>query len=219
MNVSRQARLGRGLIAAIFAVTAAAISHGLAGGDIAGPLPVLLGLVVALLVCVPLAARRLSWVALTVGVGISQLVFHLLFEFFGAAGATTVSAAASHSGHTHAQHLDATQVMTMLGADGAATAGLGASVSHAAHTTDVGMWIAHAIAGLGTLAMLRGGEAAIWRLIALAVGWAIARLPRLVSSITPRPSNRGVVARVTVSAIAAVLLESIRYRGPPVPAA
>lgn len=212
VNVSRQARLGRGLIAAIFAVTAAAISHSLAGGDIAGPLPVVLGLVVAMLVCVPLAARRLSWAALTAGVGVSQLVFHLLFEFFGPASTSAAASATSHAGHAH--HLDAAQVMSMLGTDGAT-----ASVTHAAHTADAAMWIAHAIAALATLAMLRGGEAAIWRLIELTVGWAVARLPRLVAPITARPSARGVAARVTVPAIAAVLLESIRYRGPPALAA
>lgn len=211
MNVSRQARLGRGLLAAAFAVLIAAVSHSLAGGVIAGPLPLLLGFVVAMLVCVPLAARRLSWPALLAGVATSQLAFHLLFELFGpVAGPTPGGAAASAfaaSGHHHggapAPLLD-TAAITVA--------------DHPMHD-GAGMWLAHIAAGLLTIAMLRGGEAAAWRLIELAVGWALARMPRSVAvPILPRLRATAAVA-APVRRSSALLRTALRYRGPPVAAA
>lgn len=222
MNVSRPARLGRGLLAGVFAVFVAAVSHSVAGGAIAGPVPLVLGLVVAMLVCVPLAARRLSWSALVAGVSISQVAFHLLFEFFGPAS-VGASGSFAVTGHQHGAAAAAgaagdTAVFEGAVFDPAAVDAAALAVaSHPLHGAE--MWLAHMVAGVLTIAMLRGGEAAAWRLIELAVGWALARMPRAVVA-TAWPELRAAAASAVPTRRHRALLRcSLRYRGPPALAA
>lgn len=210
MSVSRHARLGRGMLAATFAVAMAAISHSVAGGSIASPLSVVLGLALAAMVCVPLAARRMSWPALVAGVGVSQILFHMLFEFFGPAVAAPSMLPVAATAHDHAaMPVGAPALSVPVAID---------PVHIAAHDAPL-MWLAHAAAAVLTIAMLRRGEAAIWRLLELAVGWVIRRMPRIhlpvpLASHVARAVDAPPFARLTV-----VLLDSLRYRGPPAVAA
>jgi hypothetical protein len=156
---SRWSRVARGGAAATFATLTAAVSHGLAGGIPPTVFGLVASLVISGMVATVLAGRRLSWVRLTLTIGISQVLFHALFSGLG----TPVVAE-----HVHAAgRIDA----------------LTATHDHQ------GMWLAHVAAGVVTLLAFRYGEVAFWgmaRLAQLLVSRLVRRVIPSPASLPPR---------------------------------
>ena len=94
----RAARLVRGWTAAFAATAVAAVSHVLGGGSTPEPAIVLFSLAMSGLVSCLLAGRSISLLRLTMAVGFSQGLFHLLFSF--GSGPATIGSNAGHAGHT-----------------------------------------------------------------------------------------------------------------------
>jgi hypothetical protein len=88
-----------------------------------------------------------------------------------------------------------------------------------AHVDTPEMWFAHAVAGALTLALLRGAERAVWRLLTEVARLVVAPFRRL-PAVPVVPQRR----RLLVSLLSAPLLgrspvSSLSRRGPPVPVA
>jgi hypothetical protein len=183
---SRAARTARGWLIGAVATAAAAVSHGVADG--AAPSALALGgaLVFAGVLGTFLVGRRASLPRLVAIVAGSQLAFHLVFSSLTPGTAT----AGSHHG---------------------APGVLEPALAH--HGADPGMWVAHAVALLATVAFLRRAEVALWSLLRDAVTTATAaRTP----AIDPLPS----VPRVSLATeprhpVSSVVLSALRDRGPP----
>lgn len=189
---SRQARVARGLIAAVFSTIVAAGSHTLAGGDAPGALAFAVTLAFAAVTCVILTGKQLSLPRLAIAVSLSQFAFHGLFSSLGGFAAPTI--ARSH----HA-------TSTMSGMADAAT-----------HHTSALMWFAHGVAAVLTVLALRFGERAFWSLRALA-GRVIRRLAVFSPAATPAPSDRtAAAARLFAPRFFDLHSSALRYRGPPV---
>lgn len=187
---SRWGRVLRGWSAASFAIIAAAVSHTAAGGAAPTVFSLAVSLVIAGMLCTILAGAAVSWVRLTVSIGVSQFLFHGLFSGLG----TPVSVE-----HVH----------------GAAT-----MIPDAAATPhhDGSMWLAHAAAGLATLVAFRYGESAFWGLAATAT-LLFARLIGVFVPVEPSPAPAVAFhATATLPRLAAVLLSSMSHRGPPLAA-
>jgi hypothetical protein len=179
---SRAARTARGWITGAFATAAAAVSHGVADGAAPSALALVAALVFAGVVGTFLVGRRASLPRLVAIVASSQLAFHLVFSYLTPGTAT--------GGGHH---------------DGAAT------LVPAVLDPATGMWAAHAIAMLATIAFLRRAELALWSLLrdALAavpgvpVVGALPSIPRADASTAPRHP------------VSSVLLTVLSDRGPP----
>jgi len=192
---SRSARVARGSIAAAFATTVALFSHVFAGGGMPGPLGIAVPLVLSLMVCVLLAGRRLSLVRLSVGVAVSQLLFHTLFVL----GAPAAAATATPGHHMTGMVLPA--------------------VANDQHpmTDPALMWLGHAIAAAITIAAVYNAERVVVALASLAerfrVWWGAVSAPAPVR-VTRRSSDPG----GTILALPLLRLDpdSVRRRGPPV---
>ncbi len=183
---SRWARVARGGAAAIVAILAAAVSHTLAGG--AAPTPFGLGasLVIAGALCTVLAGRSPSLARLTVSVGLSQALFHLVFSNFGSLAVAT-------------HHSESMATMSAM-------------PSHA----DPSMWVGHALAALVTVLIFGYAESAFWALadgarLALTRLFAVV-VP--VTPAVPRLSV--VIGRVFAPRELVLLFASLQRRGPPV---
>jgi len=186
---SRWGRVARGCAAASLAIIAAAVSHTAAGGAAPTVFALAVSLVIAGMLCTILAGAALSWVRLSVSIGVSQFLFHGLFSGLGAPVAVT---------HVHG----ATSVLP----DAAA-----------AHH-DGSMWLAHTAAGLATLVVYRYGEQAFWGL-GLTAALLFARLVAALVPVEASPAPAVPVhATATLPRLAAVLLSSISHRGPPLAA-
>jgi hypothetical protein len=183
---SRWARLARGFSAAGFATFVAAFSHTVAGGTTPSAYGILASLVLSAVVCTLLAGRTLSFVRLAVSVAVSQTLFHGLFSSVG----TPVPVAHDMAAMAIAPPLHE-------------------------HSTG-GMWLAHVAAGFITFVAFRYAEAAFWGLAGTARLF-LARLARLAFA-APVPLRRSVALpeRTVLPADLAVLLSSMRHRGPPV---
>lgn len=192
---SRPARLARGLVAGGFAVLTAAVSHTLAGAEAPSALALLVALVFAGLLGTAVTAAQPSLARLTALVGASQVAFHLGFVLLGASGSIT-------GGH-HGAPLDL---------DGIASA-----PSHA-HLDTVGMWMAHAVAALVTIGMLRLAESAAWTLLVRLAGRLVVAVLRATGSLSaPRPAERIALDAVDLPAQAGERAASSQHRrGPPV---
>ena len=196
---SRWARFGRGWLTASVAVFVAALSHVAAGGSAPGWLSVGLALAFAGIASVLLAGKSLSLLRLSLSVGVSQLLLHVLFGLGGASSVTLTST--SHHG-------------AVTVADAAAP-----HLMHATGTLPGGwMWLAHALAAVVTIAALYRGEKTFWALLEETTNRLIAVLierpvpaPVGAVSATVRPAFR----RVFVPADLGVLLSSVLRRGPP----
>lgn len=79
---SRWARVARGTAAAVVATLVAALSHTLSGGS-GSWFGVGVSLALAITVCTLLTGRTLSLWRLSVGIGVSQFLFHALFSDLG----------------------------------------------------------------------------------------------------------------------------------------
>lgn len=198
---TRAGRTVRGLIAALVATFVASVSHSTADG---APAP-LIGMVLALLfaapVCIALAGRRLSWIRLSIAVGLSQIAFHgLLLVGVGSGSGTVAPALGAHAhGAELANALGSTAV----------------DPGHALHLQPA-MWVAHAIAAVLTVLALGRGEQALRALLDL-TGWTlVARL--LVAA--PVPAHRPVPApHALVPALRSLFsLTVVSRRGPPLAA-
>ncbi|CAN5289255.1 hypothetical protein BH09ACT6_BH09ACT6_13610 [soil metagenome] len=201
---SRAARTVRGLVAAVFATFVAALSHVAVGGSAPGIVGLALGLAFSVLVCVALAGRSVSTVRLGIAVGLSQLVFHLVFSLGESAG-VTMTQMAHHTG------------MVSIVADSSPSAGADALLQGCSW-----MWAAHALATVLTVVALSRGEAAFWGLFATAV----MRIRRFIMLpfVEPEPDPGSVAFSVHCEPARShlkelgVFLGSLRHRGPPVPA-
>jgi hypothetical protein len=183
---SRAARTARGWITGAFATVAAAISHGLADGAAPSALAFGGALVFAGVLGTFLVGRRASLPRLVAVVASSQLAFHLVFSSL-TPGSATVGG-----------HHDAAGVLEP-------------AVAH--HGAEPGMWVAHAVAMLVTIAFLRRAELAVWGLLGQAVAAFVPRVP----VVGPPPSVPRAAAAVALwHPVSAVSLRALRDRGPPV---
>jgi hypothetical protein len=183
---SRWARVARGCTAAAFAVFVAAFSHLQVGGSAPSAFAILVSLVISGMLCTMLAGRGASLWRLIVSVGVTQFLFHWLFSGLG-----TPVVAAHHMG---AMPMDAPA---------------------AAHHNTVAMWLAHGAAGVITIVALRYGGSAFWG-VADTARLLYARLTALLVPVIPAPRPLTTVAdRGFVPRDLALLLSSMRHRGPP----
>ena len=191
---TRWARFARGWLTAVVAVLVAALSHVAAGGQAPAPVSVSIALAFAGMVSVALAGKKLSLVKLSVSVGFSQVLFHLLFGLGGTAGS-----------------------MTMAGHHGSATVIVGAASASPISPAMGWMWIAHALAAIVTIVALRRGERTFWTLVELArtalvtvvIALGLVLVPLRVARL------RAALHRVIEPVDLAVLLSPMRHRGPP----
>lgn len=182
---SRWARVARGSIAAAIATFVAAFSHTVAGGVGPSAFGLFASLVISVAVCTALAGRTLSIVRLAASVAISQVLFHTLFSSLG--------------------------TPVIVDHDmGAMTVDAAALHPHAGPT----MWLAHAVAALVTVVALRFGERAFWGMADTA-RLLLARLLPLVIPLFVVPRTAPLVERRFVPRDLALLLSSMRHRGPP----
>lgn len=215
-------RLLRGVAAGVFATFVALFSH-VAGG---GQSPTLLGVGVPLLfavfVCVVLGGRKLSLVRLGASVGISQTVFHWIFEAAAssAPGGGAVATSADAAGASAAQlALHANHVGGVPSGFASAVTGSGAA-DHAAHG-GAAMTTAHVVAALVTIAVLYRSEIVLRMLAGLLrmVGSAFAPLRRLLTDtavITSPRLHLDTGCEVDTPASLGVIRSTRLDRGPPV---
>ena len=183
---SRWARVARGWAAATFATGVAALSHIIAGGNVPTVVAIGATLVISGMVCTLLAGRALSTLRLSASVLGSQALFHGVFATAG------VPVVAEHS-------------------HGASTTLIVDAAQHG-HAT---MWVAHCVAAILTIVVLRFGETALWGLARIArmffarlLAWPV------VSVVLALPRVR--VTEFVVVPRHARLLSVIARRGPPV---
>ena len=200
---TRWARLARGWLTASVAVFVAAFSHLVGGGSTPGLMGVALAMAFAVPVSIALAGKSLSMVRLSVSVGFSQFLFHLLFGM-GAAGAPTLT----QTGASH--HAGVVSV----------AAAAPAVASHGLAHLGAWMWVAHAVAAVVTIVALRRGEKTFWSLVeftrtrlaaVLIAGFAVVPVRLDAGAV------RAALAAVFVPTDLGVLLSSTPHRGPPRP--
>lgn len=190
---SRWARVVRGLVAAIVSLFAAASFHIVAGGSTPTTLALISCLVVSTFVCVTLSGKRLSLVKLSTAVGVSQFLFHSVFSLW-----TTQPASTAPVGHVH-DHL-----FVFL------------SPTAPVMAADSGMWLAHALAAVATIAALRYGEVAFWGLLTTARLWVGAVFAQHVVALPMRtPPPAAPVQRILPARELVLLFSSLHHRGPP----
>jgi hypothetical protein len=213
---SRWARVARGLLASTLAIFVASLFHVAGGGAAPGPVSLALSLAFAMLASIALTARRLSVWRLTVSVGLSQLLFHVLFSVGG--GTATFSAATSSpaDGVVGMSHLHAGSHLVM---SSASTASVHADMSP--FPTTPAMWFGHAAAVLVTVIALRFGERAFWGLFETA-RMGVARIVTQLASTTvqvglapaPALAARGEAEPSRLRDLG-LPLARLRHRGPP----
>ncbi|TFD84540.1 hypothetical protein E3T61_18965 [Cryobacterium lactosi] len=165
---TRWARLARGWVTAVVSVVVAAVSHVGGGGTLPGSLGAVLALTFAGLASVALAGKTLSRLRLSVSVMVSQFAFHSLFGL--GAGSAPRSMTGPGSGHQHGA------MMVEMTAPGG---------SAQAMNIDTSMWLAHAVAAVITIVLLRRGERAFWALLGLARTALGAVFPPFVHTACP----------------------------------
>jgi hypothetical protein len=194
---TRWARVVRGQVVAVLATFAAAFSHGVADGAHPPLAAMALALAFSSVICVFLAAARLSRVRLAVSVAISQLLYHGLFSVFGVAGASGGVVSTGHHG---------TVAFTP-----------GVDVASTVPATDQWMLVAHVAAAVVTFAMLVRGEHALLALGALAVllvtalAWRLPPTPVTLPSAARFPTAQ----RADVPHRLLILVSALTHRGPP----
>ncbi|TFC41827.1 hypothetical protein E3T26_15525 [Cryobacterium sp. TMT1-21] len=198
---TRWARFVRGWLTASVAVLVAALSHVAAGGNAPGLLSAALALAFAGMASVFLAGKSLSLLRLTLSVGVSQLLLHVLFGLGGTSGMTMTSS------HHHGA--------VTVAADAAARPLMAAE---GILPDSAWMWVGHGLAALVTIVALYRGEKTFWALLAEATNHLTRVLIRTLAPVaiqtdaaTVRPGFGGVF----VPADLGVLLGSVLRRGPP----
>lgn len=208
MSSARASRVLRGSVAAAFSTFVALFSHVVGGGAAPGAVGIVVPLALSVLVCIPLAGRRLTLWRIALSVAVSQFLFHTLFVL-GSASRVTGSGPGSGTGHTGHGHTGAVELS------------VSAASGHASGHTSVSMWGAHALAAITTIAVLRHGDALLSRLadVALVVTHALAGLLAvLVPAVFVRPAA-AVVTSLVHPLVQRVTLGSASRRGPPLAAA
>ncbi|MEJ1090248.1 hypothetical protein [Microbacterium istanbulense] len=191
MSRSRRPAVVRGFAAATLAIFVALAGHVFAGGDVPGLIGVLVPWVLALMVCIVLAGRRLSVVRLSISVASSQFLFHALFVL----GAITPN---TQLGHVHGLPMS-------MPAAGALVA-------------DPQMWTGHVAAALVTIAALHRGERMLVALRDLAghtMAWLRGRLGVVLFAQRPSARRRLTFALVIDAVPLDVPVRLLRRRGPP----
>jgi hypothetical protein len=190
LMTTRAARLAKGWVVGALATAMAAASHALAGGGTPSALALVTGVVFGGMLATLALSARPSLPRLAIAVGGSQLAFHVVFTSLSAGGTVTGS--------------------SMPGMHGAMVSIVG--TPHA-HVEGPAMWLGHAVAGVLTLALLRGAERAVWR--------ALTQLARLVVRatriLTPDlPVVAAPVTSVSPARLSGRLLDAaVSRRGPP----
>lgn len=196
MRRNRALRVLRGSVAASVATFVALMSHVAGGGGVPGWLGVAVPWVLSVAICTMLAGRALSLARLSVGVIVSQLLFHGLFVL----GAVEPAASTPVHHHGEALALSAESLGVPLAADPL-------------------MWLAHGVAAVVTIAALHRGEHALATLLTLAArlgSWLRRAVTRALTA--PAPVGRSVrFAPVVAQAPAPLGLRGCadRRRGPP----
>jgi hypothetical protein len=147
VSPSRKPAVVRGFATSSLAIFVALAGHVSGGGEMPGPLGILVPWLFAFMVSVLLAGRTLSLTRLTLSVAVSQFLFHVLFVL----GTVTPSGAAIR--HVHGAPL------VLPAAEGSAVVA----------TADAAMWLGHALAAIVTVAALHRGERLLLTLRDLAV--------------------------------------------------
>lgn len=186
---SRWSRVLRGLLAGTAATILAAGSHTLAGDRAPSSVGLLLALFFSAIVSIALAGRALSAVRLAASVLLSQVGFHVVFSTLGGAAEVV---ALGHHGQT-----------VVSGAD---------AMVHASS----GMWLAHGIAAVVTIALLLGGERAFFGLRDTARMLLAAILsPTVTPVVTIDRAPLPAVVTLLVPRIVRELCATLGVRGPP----
>lgn len=195
---SRGERLARGWVIGSLATALAALSHAIAGGGAPSGLALVAGVIFGGMLGTVAVGRSPSLPRLAIAVGGTQLAFHALFSLLG-----TTGTAASSAGHDHGAAAPLTMVV---------------GAPHP-HIEGPEMWLAHAAAGLVTLALLRGAERAAWRLLTELARLVVARF-RGGPRPHPVPLTRARAASSSpLGLIGRILTAGVSRRGPPVPIA
>lgn len=163
------------------------------GGGLPPVLNVIVALTLALPVCVLLAGRRLSWTRLSVAVGLSQFVFHLLLSVPLVPSGTMVS---GHHGKPVQFNPVAIPTLPM---------------DHL--PMDPSMWVAHAIAAAVTVVALGRGELAV-AAVAYVLGLSTLVALRSFCPLQPAPVLP-LPAGVPMVPAGRELFSVVRRRGPP----
>lgn len=195
-SVTPAARLTRGLLAAAASTFLAGASHAIAGGGVP-TIAVVVALTFGTLVCVILAGRRLTLARITVGVAISQVIFHSLFALF-TSGSTAPTG--SSTGHGHELFLPVPS----------------AALTGTEHP-GILMIVSHFAAGLLTIALVRHGEALWWALVG-ALAASLTAMIRWVGSCPVSEELRSLPVRPATLGMHDLLHADSRrrLRGPPV---
>ncbi|WP_424937635.1 MULTISPECIES: hypothetical protein [Bacteria] len=210
MERTRAIRAARGATAATLATFVALLSHVAGGGAMPGWLGVVVPWTFSLLVCVPLAGRRLSAIRLSIGVVVSQALFHVLFVL--GAGTSSGLVGVGHHG-----------MMVLPGGAGAGAVPASDASIEAMLWGDAAMWTAHVTAAVLTIAALHRGESALRRLLEIAVqtgSWierqVLAMVRAFVDPLPSSPRHRLVPAEsLAPRVLRAVHLSAVVRRGPP----
>lgn len=194
--MTRAVRTARAVFGAFAATLLAAVSHGLAGGEMT-PVAVVATTVLAMPLCLLLAGKVGSLWRLTLAVVPAQFAYHWSFAGLGLVQTrTTDGAAAAVSPHAH--HLGAMNFMPELVSAGSA---------------DLVMLAAHALAAIVTIALMHWGEHAAMRLLQLLRRTAPVHLPVAVQL----PQRRAILVNFFTAAprVRQIFLSAISHRGPP----
>ena len=198
VSESRRPAVIRGFASSTLAIFVALAGHVSGGGQMPGPLGILVPWMLSTMVCVMLAGRRLSLPRLAVSVGISQFLFHVLFVL-----GTVTPSGTSAPAHVH-------------GAPLSMPAGIGVADAVVA---DGSMWMGHLAAALVTIAALRWGEQLVHAsraLAAQAVRWLRRRISvRGIAAPLRSPRRLRGDFLLTLRA-ASPHLATLRGRAPPV---
>lgn len=192
---TRWARVARGLVLSAASLFVASMSHVAAGGPAPGPLALVLSFAFSLVFCTAVVGRMLSLPRLVTAVAFSQLLLHLLFSL--------------DSGGAPAMSMDHHGMMLTLP---------GPVASGGAVQIDAGMWVAHAIAAVLTVAAIRGGHLTARALRALARPFAALVRQMLAFGIPRRPAvGTPRTADIVLPLYSRPASGSLSRRGPPVP--
>lgn len=197
----RGERTVRGTAMGTVALVAAASSHALAGGPVPGWLGIAVGLVFASLVGTALVARRPSLPRTALVVGLSQGAFHAVFVTLGGP-AITVGAG------MHTARMAPEAVQRGTAPMGIMSSGRGTAM------TDPPMLVAHALAGLITIIVLRRAETAVWRMLRRLARIVLRALCLPRSRPAAEAAGRAPEVRV-VGPVASRLVSVAPRRGPP----
>jgi hypothetical protein len=200
--ITRSEQLSRASVAAAFAVVTAAMSHTVAGGEVPSVVAVALSFLLATLVSIPLVGKSASLMRISATVFLGQMVLHGLYELFPATSSSTAVATVG-STSLMGMHDHSLSLITMP-----------ATLGEAATAPAMWMSVAHVVAGVLAIVVLRNADVAL----------AVVRAARgFVLTIFELPATRSALPQVTRTAAqvrnfprpAPVFFSVVHRRGPP----